>query len=262
MRRFPKVFPGGRHGREVVCALILIAGAGSASAEEALVAVAANFKDVIDRLEADFERRTEHVLEVTTGSTGQLYSQVVHGAPFDVLLAADQERPERLEREQHTVAGSRFTYAVGRLVLWSPDPEYIGADGAATLEQGGFRRLAIANPDVAPYGAAAIEVLEALELADTLRPRIVMGEDIGQTFAMIATGNAELGFVALSYVLSPQNERRGSRWDVPADLYSPILQDAVLLDHGADNAAAAAFMEFLQGDEARAVIEEFGYGLK
>jgi molybdate transport system substrate-binding protein len=232
------------------------------SAEEALVAVAANFKDAIDRLEADFEQRTGHVLEVTTGSTGQLYSQIVHGAPFDVLLAADQERPERLEREEHAVAGSRFTYAVGRLVLWSPDPDRIDADGAATLKSGDFRRLAIANPDVAPYGAAAIEVLETLGLAETLRPRIVMGEDIGQTFAMIGTGNAELGFVALSYVLSPQNEQQGSRWDVPADLYTPIRQDAVLLDHGADNAAAAAFMDFLQGGEARAVIGGFGYGLE
>jgi molybdate transport system substrate-binding protein len=239
--------------------LFLPAGAMAA---EALVAVAANFKDVVDALVPRFEQQSGHELRVSIGSTGQFYSQIVQGAPFDAFLAADQERPARLEREQRAVAGSRFTYAVGRLTLWSPDPERIAGDGAVTLERGDFRRLAIANPELAPYGAAAIEVLRSLGLAERLRPKIVMGEDIGQTFGLVATGNVELGFVALSYVLAPQNERPGSRWDVPAGLYSPLRQDAVLLEHGADNAAARAFLEFLGSDEARAEIERRGYGTR
>src|SRR5690606_26755125 len=154
---------------------------------EALVAVAANFKDVMEHLEERFERQSGHELTVSIGSTGQFYSQIVQGAPFDVFLAADQERPARLERENRAVAGSRFTYAIGRLTLWSPDPERIAGDGAAVLERGDFRRLALANPDLAPYGAAAIEVLQALGLEQRLRPKIIMAENIGQAFSLVAT---------------------------------------------------------------------------
>lgn len=239
---------------------VLIVLPAGAVAAEALVAVAANFKDVMDALVPRFEQRSGHELRVSIGSTGQLYSQIVQGAPFDAFLAADQARPARLEREHRALPGSRFTYAVGRLTLWSPDARRIAGDGAATLERGDFRRLAIANPELAPYGAAAIEVLQSLGLEERLRPKLVMGEDIGQTFGVVATGNVELGFVALSSVLAPQNERPGSRWDVPASRYSPIRQDAVLLEHGADNAAARAFLEFLGSDEARAEIERRGYG--
>jgi molybdate transport system substrate-binding protein len=250
----------GLHCGCLAAALLVALPAGHAVADEALVAVAANFKDVMEVLEERFEQQSGHELEISIGSTGQFYSQVVQGAPFDVFLAADQERPARLEREHRAVPGSRFTYAVGRLALWSPDPGRIGDDGAATLEQGDFRRLAIANPDLAPYGAAVIEVLEALGLEERLRPKIVMGEDIGQAFSLVATGNVELGFVALSYVLAPQNEQPGSRWEIPAELHSPIRQDAVLLSHGAGNAAARALLEFLRSEDTRREIERWGYG--
>jgi molybdate transport system substrate-binding protein len=234
----------------------------AASADEALVAVAANFSEVVERLAANFESASGHSLTVTTGSTGKLYAQIRNGAPFDVLLAADQRRPELLEKEGRAVAGSRFTYAVGRLTLWSPDPERVTADGAETLRSGAFRKLAIANPDLAPYGAAARETLTALGLLDTLGDRVVMGENIGQAHALVATGNAELGFVALSFVLSPRNRTPGSRWDVPQDLHAPIRQDAVLLIRAADNPAARAFLDYLKSAEARAVIESFGYGVE
>jgi molybdate transport system substrate-binding protein len=224
-----------------------------------LIAVAANFSEVMEKLEADFEQATGHQLTITLGSTGKLYAQIRAGAPFDVMLAADQERPKLLEEHGHAVPGSRFTYAIGRITLWSPDPERIPEDGEAYLREGLFRRLAIANPDLAPYGVAAREVLDRLGLWETIRNRIVMGEDIGQTRAMVDTGNADAGIIALSSVLSPRNERPGSRWDVPETLYSPIRQDAVLLHHGAANAAAASFLEYLRADRVRATIKALGY---
>lgn len=241
---------------QVLCALL---PAGTQAAE-ALVAVATNFAEVMERLEARFEARSEHDLTIVSGSTGKLYAQIRNGAPFDVFLAADQERPRLLDHAGAAVEASRFTYAVGRLTLWSPDPERIGADGAAVLRAGDFRRLAMANPSLAPYGEAARETLSALGLLARLEDRIVLGENIGQAHAMVATGNAELGFVALSYVLSPRNEMPGSRWDVPQALHTPIRQDAVLLRRAEGNAAAQAFLLWLQGDEARGIIEAFGYG--
>lgn len=245
-----------------VCVSVCLLSSVAADAAEALAAVAGNFSDVIDRLQADFESTGEHTLVVSTGSTGKLYAQIDNGAPFDLFLAADQVRPEVLERAGKAVAGSRFTYAIGRLTLWSPDPARLAVNGAATLRAGKFRKLAIANPELAPYGAAAIETLASLELLDTVRDRIVMGENIGQAHAMVATGNAELGFVALSYILSPRNSAVGSRWDVPQEFYSPIRQDAVLLVHGAGNSAALAFLDYLASDAARVVIESYGYAVK
>ena len=238
---------------------LLLALAAPTAGEEAVVAVAANFAEVVERLEADFERDGRHTLTFVAGSTGKLYAQIVHGAPFDAFLAADQERPELLEREGLAVAGSRFTYATGRLTLWSREPGRVGSDGAATLRRGGFRLLAIANPELAPYGAAARQTLEKLGLWSSLGGKIVMGETIGQAHAMVASGNAELGFVALSSVISPRNQLPGSRWDVPAELYEPIRQDAVLLKRAAGNAAARGFLEYLRGAEARALIESYGY---
>ncbi len=234
---------------------------GRVLAEEALVAVAANFKEVADHLQADFESKGQHRLTLSAGSTGKLFAQIANGAPFDVLLAADQLRPERLEAEGLAVPGSRFTYALGYLTLWSVDPEAIGADGAGILSAGAFRRLAIANPALAPYGVAARQALKALDLQDKLADRIVMGENIGQTFAMVATGNAELGLVARSYVASPRNGRPGSRWDLPDHLYEPIRQDAVLLTRAQDNAAARAFLDYLRSKDARGIIAGYGYGL-
>lgn len=216
----------------------------------------------MEHLEADFESETGYDVTVISGSTGKLYAQIMNGAPFDVFLAADQERPRLLDKGGAAVGSTRFTYAIGRLSLWSPDPDRIGADGAAVLRDGNFRRLAMANPALAPYGVAARETLEALGVSDRLRDRIVLGENIGQAHAMVATGNAELGFVALSYVLSPRNDTPGSRWDVPQSLYSPIRQDAVLLRRAADNAAAVAFVAWFSGPRARQVVERFGYGVE
>lgn len=233
----------------------------SGYADDALVAVATNFSEVMERLQANFEQAGDHTLTVTAGSTGKLYAQIRNGAPFDILLAADERRPRILEDESQAVAGTRFTYAVGRLTLWSPDAGRVSADGQVTLRARTFRKLAIANPELAPYGTAARETLTTLGLFDSLGPRIVTGENIGQAHALVATGNAELGFVALSYVLSPRNKHSGSRWDVPQELYTPIRQDAILLKRGSKNAAATAFLDFLRTDAARAVIESFGYGV-
>jgi molybdate transport system substrate-binding protein len=242
--------------------LLLLSLAAPAAAEEAIVAVAANFTEVVEGLETAFERDSGHTLSVVAGSTGKLYAQIANGAPFDVFLSADQERPERLEKEGLAVAGTRFTYATGRLTLWSPEPRCVGSDGAATLRQGKFRLLAIANPELAPYGTAAKQTLEKLGLWERFKDRIVMGETIGQAHAMVASGNAELGFVALSSVLSPRTETKGSRWDVPPDLHAPIRQDAVLLSRAAGNAAARGFLAFLRSDKAKALIESYGYSIE
>lgn len=233
----------------------------TASAGDAVVAAAANFKDALDQLEADFESRTGHKLNVTTGSTGKLYAQIINGAPFDVFLAADQERPRLLEESRYAVEGSRFTYAVGRLVLWSPNRALITGDGAAILRDGRFRRLAIANPDLAPYGAAAKDVLEALSLWEALQPKIVRGENISQSFTYAATGNTELGFVALSSIIGLEIHS-GSYWEPPPHLYTPIRQDAVLLKRAADNDAARAFTDYLKSEDARAIIAGLGYGVE
>lgn len=243
--------------RAAALCLSLAPMAGEAAAGEALVAVAANFAEPMAALEAAFEEDSGHKLTVSAGSTGKLYAQIAGGAPFDIFLAADAAHPARLEAEGRAVAGSRFTYAVGRLALWSADPALIGDDGAAVLREAKFRRLAIANPDLAPYGAAAMQILAALGLDETLRPRIVTGENIGQAYAMIASGNAELGFVALSQIAGAP--AKGSRWAPPDGLYAPIRQDAALLKRAADNEAALAFLAYLKTDAARAVMERYGY---
>ena len=228
--------------------------AGSAGAAEALVAVAANFTAPAQALGERFEAATGHRVAFSFGSTGHLYAQITQGAPFDAFLAADADRPARLEVGGMAVAGSRFSYALGRLVLWSRDAQRVDPDGHV-LERGEFRRLAVANPATAPYGAAAVAVLEALALRETLAPKLVEGANVAQTFQFVATGNAELGFVALSQVL----DRGGSRWLVPDTLYPPIRQQAVLLSPGRGNPAAAAFLEYLRGEEARELIRALGY---
>ena len=240
---------------ELIPALAL--AAAGVFAEETIVAVAANASEAVETLAAEFERESGHRVTVTVGSTGKLYAQILHGAPFDVFLAADQDRPRLLLEQGTAVEGSRVTYALGRLVLWSPDSAVEA--NANTLSEGAFRRLAIANPDLAPYGAAARDALRGLGLWEGLHPKIVVGENIGQSFAMVASGNAELGFVALSSVLSPRNPHPGSRWEPPAHLYTPIRQDAVLLSRAEGNAAALAFHRFLGSPRARAVIESYGY---
>lgn len=245
-------------------ALVLVGSlpASSADTDEALIAVASNFAETAATLEADFESSSGHALRLATGSTGTLYAQIVRGAPFDALLAADRARPVRLEAEGHGVPGSRFTYAIGRLALWSPDPDRIGADGLATLRAGRFEHLAIAHPELAPYGRAARQALRHFGLWEALAPRIARGQNVGQAFSMVATGTAPLGLVARASAASPRNERPGSRWDVPAVAHDPIRQDALLLEAGAKNPAARAFLVFLRSGDARRVIERFGYGVE
>ena len=230
-----------------------------AAAGEATLAVAANFKPAMDALERAFEESSQHELTVVAGSTGKLYAQIVNGAPFDLFLAADQERPRRLEAEGMAVAGMRLTYAEGRIVLWDPNGGAVGPDRLAASD---YRRLAIANPDLAPYGAAAVQVLSALDALEDHAPKIVRGENIGQAFAFVQTGNAELGFVALAQVLSLPGDIRGAYWTPPQDLYDPVRQDAVLLKRAAGNDAANAFMAFLKSEQATTIIDRFGYGAR
>jgi molybdate transport system substrate-binding protein len=227
-------------------------------AAEVRLAVASNFTAPMQVIAADFERATGHKVQLSFGSTGKFYAQIHNGAPFDILLAADEEVPVRLEKEGLAVPGSRFTYATGQLALWSARPGVVD-DRGAVLKLGTFRHLAIANPRLAPYGAAAVETLNGLGLLAALQPRFVQGENIAQTFQFVATGNAELGLVALSQVYADGKLKSGSAWIVPSSLHRPIRQDAAVLDRGKDNPAALALMKYLKQDKARAIIQAYGY---
>jgi len=240
--------------------LAIAAFAPCASAGEATVAVAANFAEVAHHLQADFDRDTGNTIKVIIGSTGSLYAQIKNGAPFDVMLAADQRRPKLLEQDGSAVTGSRFTYAVGRLTLWSAKAGVVDfRNGARTLMAGNFSKLAMADPKLAPYGAAARQTLVAMHLYDAVRPKIVTAANIAQTFSMVQTGNADLGFVALSYVISKRNKTPGSHWEVPQHLYKPIRQDAVLLARAKQNETARAFLEYLRSPRGIETIQQFGY---
>ena len=230
---------------------------GPARAAETNVAVAANFTEPAKEIAQLFEGKTGHKAILSFGATGQFYTQITQAAPFQVFLSADQSTPKKLVDEELAVPDSLFTYAVGKLVLFSASPGLV--TGEQTLRDGKFSRIAIANPTTAPYGAAAVETMKALDVYDALAGKIVQGTNIAQTFQFIDTGNAELGFVALSQVIDKQG---GSRWIVTANLYSPIRQAAVLLRTGASSEAAKAFLAFLKGPEANAVIERFGYATK
>jgi molybdate transport system substrate-binding protein len=225
-----------------------------ASAAEINIAVAANFINAAKDIAAAFKAKTGHDAVLSFGSSGEFYTQITQDAPFQIFLSADEERPKRLVDDGLGVVDSRFTYAIGKLVLWSTKPDLV--KGEETLETGAFARLAICNPVAAPYGAAAVETMKSLKLFDTVRPKLVEGANISQAFEFVETGNAELGFVALSQVAG---NNAGSRWLVPQNLYKPIRQDAVLLKKGATEAAATAFMTFLKGPEAHAIIEKYGY---
>jgi molybdate transport system substrate-binding protein len=240
----------------------LIAGslAASAQAAEVSVAVAANFTAPMKQIAAAFEHDTRHRAILAFGSTGKFYAQIRNGAPFQVLLSADDETPARLEREGLGVPGTRFTYAIGKLALWSRQPGLVD-DRGDVLKTGKFERIALADPKLAPYGAAAVEVLNRLGLMSALAPKFVQGENIAQTYQFLVTGNAELGFVALAQVLVDGKLVQGSAWRVPASLHAPLRQDAVLLNPGKDNAAASALMAYLRNDKARAIIHSFGYDL-
>lgn len=231
---------------------------GVAMAGETKVAVAANFTEAAREIAARFKARTGHEATLSFGSSGQFYTQIANGAPYEVFLSADVERPRRVEAEGLAVAGSRFTYATGRLVLFSRTPGLVDGKGAV-LAKGGFEKLAIADPKAAPYGQAAVETLSRLRLQNVLRPKIVQGASITQAFQYVQTGAAELGFVALSQVI---DEKGGSRWIVPAADHSPIEQQAVLLKTGQKSEAAKAFLAFLRSAEARAIIRRYGYEVR
>ena len=236
----------------------LACSAVPALADEVQIAVAANFTAPSKLIAESFEKDTSHKAQLSFGATGKFYAQIKNGAPFEVLLSADDTTPAKLVGEGAAVAGSNFTYATGRLALWSAKPGFVDDQGEV-LKKGGFKHVAIANPKLAPYGAAAIEVLTALKLLDAIQPKFVQGENIAQTHQFIATGNAELGFVALSQVMRDGKLGAGSVWVVPAVLHQPIKQDAVILEKGKGKPAAEAWMNYLKGDKAIAIIKSFGY---
>jgi len=230
----------------------------TANAEEVQVAVAANFSAPMQKIAADFEKDSGHKAQLVFGSTGKFYAQIKNGAPFEILLAADDETPVKLEKEGAAVANSHFTYAIGKLVLWSAKPGFVD-DKGEVLKKGEFKHVSLANPKLAPYGAAGIETLKALKLFDAVQPKIVEAENITQAYQFIASGNAEIGFVALSQVLKDGKISAGSAWIVPATFYQPIRQDAVLLEKGKGKAAAEALMKYLAGDKVKVIIRTFGY---
>jgi molybdate transport system substrate-binding protein len=229
-------------------------------ADEVQVAVAANFTAPIQQMAPDFEKATGHKIVPAFGATGKFYAQIRNGAPFEILLAADDETPTKLVKENAAVAGSQFTYAKGKLVLWSAKEAIVDAKGEV-LKKAGFDHLALANPKLAPYGAAAVEAMKALGVYDSLSPKFVTAENIGQTYQFIKSGNALLGFIALSQVTKENKITAGSAWVVPANLYQPIKQDAVILEKGKGKPAAEALMKYLRGDQAKAVIKSYGYDL-
>jgi len=229
-------------------------------AEQVLVAVAANFAPPFREIAIEFETTTGHNVRVASGSSGNFYSQIKNGAPFDVFFSADAERPKLLEDEGLGIKDTRFTYAIGRLVLWSPNENLI--KGEETLRSKQYKRLAMANPKTAPYGVAAMQTMQKLELWETLQPQIVMGESLGQTMGFIESGNAQIGFVGLSQVLGPKMKGKGGRWDVPNNLHEPIKQDVIVLTRAKDNQAAKALMEFIGSPQAKKIIERYGYELK
>lgn len=239
-------------------ALSLLMTTATALAEEVRLAVAANFHDASERLAVRFTEKTGHSTRISYGSTGKLYAQIRHGAPFDVFLAADQERPRLMEQDGSGIPGTRFTYAVGKLVLWSPDQQAFG-NPEAFLRAGDFRHLAIANPATAPYGLAARQTLEHLGLWEALEKRLVRGESIAQTFQFVATGNAAAGFVALAQLRDDHN--RGTRWQVPDTHHEPIAQQAILLERGRDNDAARAWLNFLASADGQDIIRQYGYDI-
>lgn len=243
-----------------VCIAALMTLASVAKAEEVQVAVAANFAAPMAKIAASFTKETGDKVQIIVGSTGKLYAQISNGAPFEILLSADSATPKRLEDEGMSVPGQRFTYATGRLVLYSTRPGLVDDQGAV-LKTGKFQYLALANPQTAPYGAAAVEVLQALGIWESVQNKVVQGDSITQAYGFVATGNAELGFVALSQLQTPEGVKAGSSWLVPQDLYHPIRQDALLLKAGANHPVARALFAYLHSESVKAVIRSYGYEL-
>ena len=249
-----------RFAPTALATLIAVFAFGSAQADEVQVAVAANFTAPIQAIAADFEKDTGHKLVAAYGATGQFYTQIKNGAPFEVFLSADDTTPQKLETEGDTVKGSRFTYAIGTLALWSAKEGYVDSKGKV-LSDNQYQHLSIANPKTAPYGLAATQVLARLGLTDQVKGKIVEGQNITQAYQFVSTGNAELGFVALSQIYKDGKVTGGSAWIVPADMHDPIKQDAVILNKGKDNPAAKALVDYLKSPKAAAVIKSYGYQL-
>lgn len=243
---------------QMLLALMFCSSSFAARADEVSVAVAANFAGTFQRLAIEFENKTEHKITVSVGSSGKFYAQIKNGAPFQVFLSADEEKPAALEQDHLAVPGSRFTYAVGRLALWSAKADLLDGSAKALLD-GKYRKLAIANPTLAPYGAAAVDVLTTLGIAEKTRPHWVQGENIAQTYQFIESGNADIGFVALAQIMQEGKISKGSAWIIPQDQHKPIRQDAVLLRKGEKSQAAKDLLEFLQSKPARILIEADGY---
>lgn len=239
---------------------VTLASTSSVFADEVQVAVAANFTAPVQAIAKDFERDTGHKLVAAFGATGQIYTQIKNGAPFEVFLSADDTTPAKLEQEGDTVKGSRFTYAIGTLALWSARPGYVDDQGNV-LKTHQYEHLSIANPKTAPYGLAPTQVLSKLGLTETTKAKIVEGQSITQAYQFVSTGNAELGFVALSQIYKDGKLTSGSAWIVPAALHDPIKQDAVILNKGKDSAAAKALVDYLKGPQAAAIIKSYGYQL-
>ncbi|MFJ2536588.1 molybdate ABC transporter substrate-binding protein [Pseudomonas sp. NPDC087614] len=243
-----------------LASLLAVFAIGAVQADEVQVAVAANFTAPIKAIAADFEKDTGHKLVAAYGATGQLYTQIKNGAPFEVFLSADDTTPEKLENEGEIVKGSRFTYAIGTLALWSAKEGYVDAKGDV-LKNNEYQHLSIANPKTAPYGLAATQVLATLKLGEATQAKIVEGQNITQAYQFVSTGNAELGFVALSQIYKDGKVSSGSAWIVPATMHDPIKQDAVILNKGKNNAAAQALVDYLKGPKAAAIIKSYGYQL-
>ena len=244
--------------RKWLITILLFTASQWVKADDIYVAVASNFTAVMHRLAEEFEKSSGHQLKISSGSSGKFYAQIKHGAPFDVFFSADQAKPQALENEGLIVANSRFSYAVGALALWSAQPGWVD-DQATRLKNNNFNKLALANPKLAPYGAAAVEVLDNLKLVKTTQPKWVKGENIAQTYQFASTGNADIGFVALSQIMHNGHIKHGSAWIIPDQLYSPILQDAVLLKRAANNDAAKALLQFMRSNIAKKIIESYGY---
>jgi molybdate transport system substrate-binding protein len=245
-------------GKSFILSLLFVACATSLKAEEALVAVAANFSAPMQQIAVSFQKETGHQLRMSFGATGGIYAQIKNGGPFDVFLSADQITPQKLEAEGLGVPHTRFNYATGQLVLWSKQ-EGLVDDRGQVLRHQSIHRIALANPKLAPYGLAALETITALGLLNELKPKLVQGDNIAQTYQFVSTQNAQLGFVALSQVLVNGKMTAGSAWIVPPTLYKPIRQDVILLKNGQDNSAAKALMLYLRGEKAKAVMKSYGY---
>jgi len=241
-----------------VCLLALNLCISVAHAEQITIAVASNFTAAMRDIVAEFEESSGHQVKVSFGSSGKFYAQIKNGAPFQAFFSADQAKPETLEKDGLVVPGSRFTYAIGALALWSTKPGFVD-DDANRLKTGNFNKLALANPKLAPYGVAAVEVLERLNLKESTVQKWVRGESIAQTYQFVSTGNTDMGFVALSQIMDKNRLKEGSTWVVPGELYNPIRQDAVLLMRGESSEAAQALLHFVRGDRAKAIIESYGY---